>query len=107
QSQFRLLLLVTTNLGLLFLLLQVVLAQQAVDLGIVVGTTLYAGLLFGLAAFHALHLVVGVIALGILAAMARQGRFASRSSVELRLWGYYWHFVGGCWLFMYVLLFLV
>lgn len=107
RSRFRILLLVTTNLGVLFLLLQALLARQAISMGIVVGDTLYAGLLFGLAAFHAIHLLVGVVALGVLAAMATGGRFGARSSVELRLWGYYWHFVGGCWLIMYVLLFMV
>ena len=107
QTRFRLLLLTTTNLGALFLLLQVLLARQAIEMGIVVGDTLYAGLLFGLAAFHAVHLLVGVCALAVLAAMARTGRFGARSSVELRLWGYYWHFVGVCWLVMYLLLFVL
>lgn len=107
QGRFRVLLLVTTNLGTLFLLLQLVLGRQAISMGIVVGQSLYAGLLFSLAAFHAVHLLVGVVAVGALAAMARQGRFGASSSVEVRLWGYYWHFVGGGWLVMYVLLFLM
>ena len=107
QGRFRILLLATANLGALFLLLQVLLARQAVGLGIVAGDTLYASLLFTLAAFHATHLLVGVVAVGVLAAMARRGRFGARSSVELRLWGYYWHFVGVCWLLMYLLLFVV
>ena len=107
QGRFRLLLLLTTNLGALFLLLQAVLARQAVEMGIIVGDSLYAGLLFGLATFHAVHLFVGVVALAVLAAMARHGRFGARSSIELHLWGYYWHFVGVCWLAMYALLFVL
>ena len=106
-SRFQLRLLVATNLGALFLVLQLLLARQATAMGIEVGTSVYAGLLFGLAAFHAVHLLVGVVALGVLAALARRGRFGARTSVELRLWGYYWHFVGVCWLVMYVLLFVL
>ena len=106
-GRFRLLLLATTNLGVLFLLLQVLLARQALEMGIVLGQSVYAGLLFGLTAFHAIHLIVGVCALAVLSALARRRRYSPRGSVELRLWGYYWHFVGVCWLVMYVLLFLL
>lgn len=106
-GRFKLLLLATTNLGALFVLLQVVLARQAIDIGIVVGSSLYAGLLFSLTAFHAVHLVVGVVAMAVLSALARKDHFSARGSVELRQWGYYWHFVGVCWLVMYVLLFLL
>ncbi len=107
RQRFRLLLLATANLGAIFLLLQLLLARQAASLNIYLGESLYAALLYGLAAFHAIHLLVGVIAVVILSIGVQAGRFSSRDAVQVRLWGYYWHFVSVCWVVMYAIMFVL
>ena len=64
----------------------------------------YPSVFYALTAFHALHVVVGLAALGVLAIRARAPRGATRSAV--RLWGMFWHFVGVVWGALYVAVYL-
>jgi heme/copper-type cytochrome/quinol oxidase subunit 3 len=63
----------------------------------------YPSVLYAFTVFHALHVVVGLAALVGLALRARRGR-AGRTAV--RLWGWYWHFVGALWGVLYATVFL-
>ena len=67
---FSMWVLLTTNLGVAFLAVQVLLPRQALSLGIEAGSTLYGSLLYLLGSFHAAHLVVGVAALGYMSLTA-------------------------------------
>ena len=60
---------------------------------------------YALTAFHALHVVVGLVALGALAIRAQPPRGTTRSAV--RLWGMFWHFVGVVWVALYVAVYLL
>ena len=64
----------------------------------------YPSAFYGLTALHALHVVVGLVALGMLAARARAGR-AEQLGVDL--WAWYWHAVGAVWLVLYTTVYLV
>jgi heme/copper-type cytochrome/quinol oxidase subunit 3 len=57
----------------------------------------YASVFYGLTTFHALHVAVGIVGLGI--SWWRLGRGATLS---LRLWTVYVHMVGVLWLLLYV-----
>jgi cytochrome c oxidase subunit 3 len=61
----------------------------------------YASVFFGLTGFHALHVVVGLGALGWLAARR------VTPAMPLRLWSLYWHMVGAIWAFMFVAVYLL
>ena len=61
----------------------------------------YASVFYALTAFHALHVLVGLAALAVL---AMRSRAATRSAV--RLWGMFWHFVGVVWGALYVAVYL-
>ncbi len=65
----------------------------------------YASVFYALTAFHALHVVVGLVALGALAIRAQPPRGTTRSAV--RLWGMFWHFVGVVWVALYVAVYLL
>ena len=65
----------------------------------------YPSVFYGLTAFHALHVLVGLVALGWLAARVRARTGFPRADV--RLWGWYWHFVGVVWAVLYVTVYLV
>lgn len=65
----------------------------------------YASVFFGLTAFHALHVLVGLCGLGFLVVRARRGAFTPLRHATLRLWAGYWHFVGAVWLLLYLAVF--
>jgi len=64
----------------------------------------YPSAFYSLTALHALHVVVGLVALSVLATRARAGR-AEQLGVDL--WASYWHAVGAVWLVLYATVYLV
>jgi heme/copper-type cytochrome/quinol oxidase subunit 3 len=91
--------------GALFLALQAVVWVGLWRGGLVPSGGPYPSVFYALTAFHALHVVVGLAALGALAIRARPRRGTTRSSV--RLWGMFWHFVGAVWVILYVAVYLL
>jgi cytochrome c oxidase subunit 3 len=86
-------------LGAIFLMLQVVVWASLWNAGLVPDSGPYASVFYALTTFHALHVLVGLVALVGLTLRARQRR-ATRTKV--RLWGMFWHFVGAVWLAVYL-----
>lgn len=62
---------------------------------------------FVLTLLHALHMIVGVGVLGVLAWMAQKRRFNAEYHAPVEISGLYWHFVDIVWLFLFPLLYLV
>lgn len=94
-------LVLATLFGVAFLLLQVAGGLQAAGRGITLDAGPFASFLYLLAGFHAAHVVIGVGALAVLLC-----RPFARITVQLRVWTYYWHFLGLIWGVIYVWLFL-
>jgi heme/copper-type cytochrome/quinol oxidase subunit 3 len=92
-----------TLLGAGFLLLQLQVWAGLWRAGLTPEGGPYPSVFYGLTAFHALHVLVGLCALGWLAWRAHR-RGAPRLGVKL--WGTYWHFVGVVWLVMYAAVYL-
>lgn len=88
-----------TVLGAVFLAVQLAVWVELWRQGLVPSGGPYPSVFYALTAFHALHVLVGLGALGSLAARAASGR-AGR--IEVRLWGWYWHFVGAVWALLYL-----
>ena len=76
-----------------------------VDSEIVPNIELFFVLYFAMTGLHALHMVIGIAAIGILAYMIHKSKFADGTTVESL--GLYWHFVDLVWVFLYPLLYLV
>jgi cytochrome c oxidase subunit III len=91
-------------LGALFLLLQLVVSVKLWDAGLVPSSGPYGSAFYALTTFHALHVLVGLVALVWLAVRAWQRR-ATRAAV--RLWGMFWHFVGAVWVALYIAVYLL
>ncbi len=92
-------------MGTIFLALQSLVWIGLWRQGLVPSGGPYPSVFYGLTAFHALHVLVGLAALGWLAARVR-----TRTGVpgaDVRLWGWYWHFVGVVWAVLYVTVYLV
>jgi len=66
----------------------------------------YASVFYGLTGIHALHVLVGVVAMGVLAFLLRRG-LGRNGEVRVRLWGMYWHFVAAVWIGLYLAIYLV
>ena len=66
------------------------------------GTTYYT-----LVGFHGLHVTVGVIAMLILLAFARNYGATTGKQVGVELVSWYWHFVDGVWIVVFTVVYLV
>jgi heme/copper-type cytochrome/quinol oxidase subunit 3 len=65
-------------------------------------TNLFWSFYYGMTGLHALHVVGGMIAIGLVARAARRGRHPQRVEYV----GIYWHFVDVVWIFLFPLLYL-
>ncbi len=96
-----------TLLGAVFVALQVVLWTSLFKSGLALEDGSLAAVVYGLTGFHALHVVVGLLGLGLLLPAVLGGTLNAARNNRLRLWVMYWHFVGVVWLTMYLLIFVV
>ena len=70
-------------------------------------TQIFFSLYFTMTGLHAIHMIVGIVILCILAWMAHKGRFDSEWHAPVEMTGLYWHFVDIVWIFLFPLLYLV
>jgi cytochrome c oxidase subunit 3 len=119
QKRLMLLLLATAGLGLVFLGVKAFeyyekYADQHIPFGGFTfshpddpGLETFYNLYFLMTGFHALHMVIGMVILLILAWWARQGRLTGPSSVIVHNFGLYWHFVDLVWVYLFPFFYLV
>ena len=62
---------------------------------------------FVMTGLHALHLIVGLGMLGILAVLAWRGQFSADYYAPVETGGLYWHFIDIVWIFLLPLLYLI
>jgi cytochrome c oxidase subunit 3 len=62
---------------------------------------------FAMTGMHALHMVIGIGMLAVLAFQAKRGRYSAAYFTPVELVGLYWHFVDIVWIFLFPLLYLV
>ncbi|HEU4934183.1 MAG TPA: cytochrome c oxidase subunit 3 [Pyrinomonadaceae bacterium] len=96
-------LLLTTALGLGFLVSQVVAWRQLAGQGIYLASNPYSSFFYLLTGAHAVHLAGGLLALGFLWLRSRNKlvRQATADAVSI-----YWHFMDALWIYLFLLLFL-
>lgn len=68
---------------------------------------IFFSLYFAMTGLHAIHMVIGVIALAVLIAMTALNRFSVEYNSPIELTGLYWHFVDIIWIFLFPLLYLI
>jgi cytochrome c oxidase subunit 3 len=56
---------------------------------------------------HALHVTIGIVAVLVMAALARRGRFSPEYYSPVDVTGLYWHFVDTVWIFLLPMLYLL
>ncbi len=102
---FKKLWLVTTLLGVLFLIGQVVAWRQLNHQGIYLASNPASSFFYIFTGAHALHLIGGVAALIYVARRNFSAALVTRS-VAAEITSYYWHFMDALWLFLLALLYL-
>ena len=99
-------LVVTTILGVVFLVAQYMAWRYLRAEGFYVYTNRHSGYAYLLTAVHAAHLIGGLLALIYVTIRAQSGTWAAaRKRVSVDATALYWHFLDGLWIFLFILLF--
>ncbi len=94
-----------TALGVGFVAGQVVAWQQFSAQGVVLGSGAHAGFLYMLTSVHAVHVLVGIAALGFTLWKLIGNRRVDQLRELVDGVTLYWHFVGGLWIYVFALLY--
>ncbi len=105
MSKYRLIMVVTMVLGVLFIVLQIIGFQQLWGKGITLKGNVSYSFLYVIVGLHALHVIGGVIALIVMSLLAFNSKKRNYSTIPVELMSTYWHFVDILWI--YLLLFLL
>jgi cytochrome c oxidase subunit III len=68
---------------------------------------LYFVLYFVMTGLHAIHLIIGIGLVGIMALLAWRGWLSGGGTLQVEMTGLYWHFIDIVWVFLYPLLYLI
>lgn len=93
-------------LGLAFLVGQLAAWRQLVNAGVYLPSTLQSSFFYILTGLHGLHLMGGIVALGIVLIMALRNRLSAFRHEPLKLCATYWHVLDGLWVYLFLLLLL-
>lgn len=96
----------TTGLGIVFLLGQYEAWRELAAQGIYLGTNPHSSFFYLLTGAHAVHLMGGVIALGVVLIGAWRHRHTATERIAVDCAAIYWHFMDGLWVYLFLLLFL-
>lgn len=97
-------LLVTTILGLLFVIGQIFAWRQLAASGIYLQTNPSSSFFYLLTAMHGLHLLGGIFALIWATAKAFRNDFTTHRHLAVELCVVYWHFLAFVWIWLFVLI---
>jgi cytochrome c oxidase subunit 3 len=71
------------------------------------GDVLFYGLYFFMTGLHALHIIIGLIFIGVITSMIWRDKINSGNFVLLENSGLYWHLVDLIWIFLFPLFYLI
>jgi len=71
------------------------------------GDVLFYGLYFFMTGLHALHIIIGMVFIGVIASLIFRDKIDSANFVLLENSGLYWHLVDLIWIFLFPLFYLI
>jgi cytochrome c oxidase subunit 3 len=71
------------------------------------GQILFFGLYFTMTGLHALHVIIGMVIIGVMTAFTIRGTITNENYVKLEAAGLYWHLVDIIWIFLFPLFYLI
>ena len=92
--------------GLAFLVGQLAAWRQLVNAGVYLPSTLQSSFFYILTGLHGLHLLGGVIAMGVVMSGAMKNRLTAFNHEPLKLCAMYWHVMDALWVYLFLLLLL-
>ncbi|KAF0244076.1 MAG: cytochrome c oxidase subunit [Planctomycetota bacterium] len=98
-------LILTILCGFGFMVIKFIEYKAKFDLGHGPGFDLFYATYFTLTGFHGLHVLAGMIALGIV--LANAGKFTPQYNTPVEVTGLYWHLVDLVWIFLFPILYLI
>ncbi len=101
------LLLVTGLLGLAFLAMEIHEFRTLVTEGHGWGTSAFLSSYFTLVGTHGLHILIGLIWLGVSIMFILQRGFTDRFLTRLTMWSMFWHFLDVIWIGIFTIVYLV
>ncbi len=104
---FRKWMVLTSILGLSFIAGQFLGWKQLAEAGFYLQSNPHSSFFYVLSGVHAVHLLSGVGALGYVVVQALRYRLTPGESRAPELAATYWHFLGGLWLYLLVVLFVI
>ena len=93
----------TVGLGLAFIVGQLVAWNQMAAAGVFLASTLHSSFLYILTGTHAVHVLGGIAALGFVTTQIFRDRYTATNHEPVALCATYWHFMGGVWVFLFLL----
>lgn len=91
-----------TMLGLMFLVLQVSTWNHMLKMGMGLKSNFFASIYYTMTGLHAAHVLGGLAALAWV--WARADRFSAQKSLVPQLSAWFWHFMDGIWVIMFILM---
>lgn len=64
-------------------------------------------LYFFMTGLHAIHLIIGIVLVGIVAYLSHHRWFSGGGATQIEATGLYWHFIDIVWVFLYPMLYLI
>ena len=107
MGRYRIYVIATLALGVLFILLQFAGFRQLWQAGITLTGNVSYSFLYIIVGFHAVHVLGGIIALVIMSLKAFSSKVRNYSIVPVELIGTYWHFVDILWIYLLVFLLMI
>ncbi len=107
MRRYRLLMLTTLILGLVFIALQVVGFRQLLGFGLGLQANVSVSFLYVIVGAHALHVAGGIIALAVMALRSFSRKVRNYSILPVQILGTYWHFVDILWIYLLVFLVMI
>jgi heme/copper-type cytochrome/quinol oxidase subunit 3 len=99
-------LLATVALGLIFLIGQGIEYRELLTHGVTLSTGIFGSAFFTLTGFHGLHVLMGLVAILILASVAHTPAFRRGGEKAFEPISLYWHFVDLVWVVIFGLVYL-
>jgi len=106
RRRFSAWLIATILLGVIFLAGQAAEWSRLISARTTISTNLFGTTFFTLTGFHGAHVLIGLLALAILAVLALSGNVRGPRSAGVETISLYWHFVDLVWVAIYAIIYL-
>jgi cytochrome c oxidase subunit 3 len=107
MQRYRVMMMISSLLGVLFIVLQVIGFSQLWNKGVTLQASVSFSFLYVIVGLHAVHVIGGVLALWVMLLRSYSSKVRNYSIVPVELMNTYWHFVDLLWIYLLVFLLMI